>query len=130
MTTLRTLTNQHPDFYALIGPFLANRAVVTHIGDKIWDDDDKTWIIAIDGGQVTGFVGIRTSHGLAHIESCYTTTGDDKLATRLVTTAIKHANPSPCAAVVLKEHAGPYLKAGFTVAGETARFDKLVRSSK
>lgn len=127
--TITALTSDDPDFYPLIGPFLANRDVFRAVGDKIWDDPGKTWLVARGPhGTVTGFIGVRTARGgLTQFESCYTVEADSALARRLVQDALDRISPSPAAAVVLR---GPmleaYLAAGFTEVGEgTVRFAKI-----
>jgi len=50
-----TLTNQDAGFYQRMGPFLANRAVIKAIGYALYDDDGKTWHIALKDDHVTGF---------------------------------------------------------------------------
>lgn len=55
------MTNQHPDFYHICGPFLARREIAREIGEGIllngviWDDDEKQWFVALDGSTVAGF---------------------------------------------------------------------------
>lgn len=55
------MTNKDPDFYRLIGPFLARRDIAKEIGagsildGVIWDDDGKQWFVALQNGKVVGF---------------------------------------------------------------------------
>lgn len=53
--TVRRLSNTDPAFYPLLGPFLARREVVKEIGGPVWDEDDKTWFVALVHGEVAGF---------------------------------------------------------------------------
>lgn len=53
------LTNQSPEFYPLMGPFLSRRAIAKEMGGPIWDDDGKIWFVAVDRGKVAGFAAIR-----------------------------------------------------------------------
>lgn len=125
-STLRTLTNTDADFYPLLGPFLARRDVARYVGGEIWDDDDKTWIVATsDDGHVLGFIGERTSGGLVHVESCYVVGDDPRMAGRLVRAAVKAVEPSPCVTIVRHEHVDAYRQVGFVVVSETANFSKL-----
>lgn len=57
--TLRRVTNRDKAFYPLMGPFLSRRAIVKEIGAPIWDDDNKTWYVALDGRNVAGFAAVR-----------------------------------------------------------------------
>jgi ribosomal protein S18 acetylase RimI-like enzyme len=58
---IQRITNEHADFYVLMGPFLAKRAIAKEIGDGvladgvIWDDDGKQWFIAMQEDEVAGF---------------------------------------------------------------------------
>lgn len=54
------ITNEHPDFYPLIGPFLSRRWVVKAYGDTLWDDDGMTWAVARteEGSKVMGFAAL------------------------------------------------------------------------
>jgi GNAT superfamily N-acetyltransferase len=56
-------TNKDECFYGLIGPFLARREIEREIGYKIYDDDEKQWLIAIDTDPVT--------HNIRVIGFCY-----------------------------------------------------------
>lgn len=48
------LTNAHPDFYRLAGPFLGSRDVEREVGGRLYDDDGKTWFAVIEGGRAAG----------------------------------------------------------------------------
>jgi len=53
------ITNEHADFYPLIGPFLSRRHVVKAYGDTLWDDDGMTWAVArTTEGKVMGFAAL------------------------------------------------------------------------
>lgn len=125
------LTNTDPDFYRLIGPFLANRTVHKALGGIPWDDDTKTWIAALaPDGTVTGFAAV-TAHGrTTAVESLYTTTGDTRLAARLVAAAVKRFGTGrTLTATVRHEHTTAYTKAGFTTVSETVNFAKMTREA-
>lgn len=69
---IQVMTNKDDGFYELMGPFLANRAVVKDLGYPIYDDNDKTWFIAIEGKSVVGFCYRQeTKAGKYQIGSCY-----------------------------------------------------------
>lgn len=132
-TELTTLTNQHADFYRLLGPYLGSREVHKQVGGAIYDDDGKTWIVATDDGQVTGFIGIlsggRAGRGMAVAESCYLADeGDSALLAILIRAAVATAAPTPVRATVRKDREAAYTSAGFTVAGATKGYVKLIHS--
>lgn len=46
-------------FYPLLGPFLAQRAIVREVGAPLWDDVGKRWFIALTAaGEVVGFAAL------------------------------------------------------------------------
>ena len=54
------LTNANPEFYPLVGPWLARREIVEELGGPVWDDDDKHWIIAHNEKDgLLGMVAVR-----------------------------------------------------------------------
>lgn len=72
MGTIIQKTNKDKDFYQLLGPFLAKREVEHEIGYKIYDDDDKIWLIEIENKSVLGFCYIfKKSKSHYQIGSCY-----------------------------------------------------------
>ncbi|MFC6080887.1 hypothetical protein [Sphaerisporangium aureirubrum] len=125
-TTLATMTNADPRFYTLLGPYLARRDVHRQVGGPIYDDDNKTWIIATDNGAVTGFIGIRSQGGVV-AESCYLVDENDTdLLALLIRAALACVAPTPVRATVRHARAAVYTSAGFTEAGRTNGFAKLV----
>lgn len=72
MLKIIRLTNRDPRFYPMLGPFLARRDVEKEIGYKVYDDDGKEWLIAVDDGQVAGFCYLwPRPKGRYQIGSCY-----------------------------------------------------------
>ena len=66
--TVRVLTRHDPEFYPLVGPFLARREIVAETGAPLWDDDGKLWWVALDGDAVIG-VAAATDRG-AYVQFC------------------------------------------------------------
>ncbi|MGV9267454.1 hypothetical protein ACWDRR_22635 [Kitasatospora sp. NPDC003701] len=118
---LLVLTNENPNFYRLVGPFLANRAVHESLGGVPWDEPGKTWIIALaSDGTVDGFIGLTAPGraGASRVESLYTPPGRHSVAPRLVEAAVKEAGGRPLDATVARPKADAYLAAGFTLVRE------------
>lgn len=69
---LKRLTNNHRAFYPTLGPFLSRRAIVKEIGGPIWDDDNKTWWVALRGKTVLGFAAARDDTRHITFQSAYT----------------------------------------------------------
>jgi len=66
------LTNQDKSFYSTLGPFLARRDVEREIGYKIYDDDGKVWITALELKKVVGFCYLwEKTKAHYQIGSCY-----------------------------------------------------------
>lgn len=121
-----TVTNTDPTFYPLLGPFLSRRAVVKAVGDTIWDDDTKTWCVAVTTDrEVLGFAALNTRGRRWLAESLYTLPGYEQLGERLVHAVLKHAAGSPLHATVRPTVLAAYQQAGFVEVDRTARFVKL-----
>lgn len=65
------MTNQDPEFYATMGPFLSRREIVAENGAPIWDDDGKEWFVARRGRKVVGFAAIKPHAGHLSLVSAY-----------------------------------------------------------
>jgi len=53
-------SNADESFYDMLGPFLSRREIVKELGFPVWDDDDKSWLVAIDPNHgPVGFVAWR-----------------------------------------------------------------------
>jgi GNAT superfamily N-acetyltransferase len=67
-----TLTNEHPDFYPMLGPFLARRAIAQEMGGPLWDDDGMQWFVALSPeGKVLGFAALRQKAGRIEFDSAF-----------------------------------------------------------
>lgn len=53
------LTNQDPEFYRIVGPFLSRREIVAELGAPVWDDDGKRWWVAVADEAVLGLVALK-----------------------------------------------------------------------
>lgn len=70
--SLVQMTNEDAEFYCLIGPFLARRAIAKAYGDRLWDEDGDRWFVARTrlGGKVMGFVVLRAKPRSLAIQIC------------------------------------------------------------
>jgi GNAT superfamily N-acetyltransferase len=64
---ITTMDNEHPDFYATVGPFLSRREIVKEQGAPIWDDDGKEWFVARLGRNVVGIAAIKDIPTADHV---------------------------------------------------------------
>lgn len=103
------MTNSHPDFYRLIGPFLAKRSIAKEIGGTlldgvIWDDDEKQWFVALQDGAVAGFATMLPPNTAQTILFCEAYVlpeyRDHGLYTRLLDERLAHC-PAECSIRIL-----------------------------
>lgn len=66
MIFVEEISRSKPDFYNLMGPFFGSRSVAKEIGINVYDDADKQWFAAFDGGLI-GFASYR--NGV--VSDCY-----------------------------------------------------------
>lgn len=66
-----TITNQDERFYLMLGPFLAHRSIEKEIGGRMYDDDGKTWFVALENGVVVGFCAGIMRGKEVHFQSAY-----------------------------------------------------------
>lgn len=120
--TVRQMTNQDPDFYAVVGPMLARRDIVAELGSPVWDDDDKTWQIALTEKQeVLGMVGVRNGE----VCSFYVTPGSRGLS---IGYAILHRAITKCEATkatVSDASLALFEQAGFVETGRRGRYHAM-----
>ncbi|MFB8236305.1 hypothetical protein ACFC58_07095 [Kitasatospora purpeofusca] len=123
---LLTLTNEDERFYPLLGPFLARREVHKALGGPPFDDDAKTWTVALaPEGTAIGFVGVTRTGAL---ESLYAVPSErDTLYPLLVRAAVRAAGDRALHATVTRERTDAYLSAGFAITAQLVNFDKLAR---
>lgn len=125
------LTNTDKRFYLTLGPFLANRDVVKQVGGPIWDDDTKTWLVAVDKRtkKVLGFVAVAARGARVIVESLYVRDGLDRVAAELVGGAVARFGGRDLTAMVAHPRVSAYTAAGFTVTQETVNFAHLARKA-
>lgn len=70
---IKVMTNKDEDFYKYMGPFFGSRKVAKELGMPLWDDDERTWIIAFDNDKVVGFCSFvkHKSQNKATLKSGY-----------------------------------------------------------
>lgn len=128
------ITNEHPDFYPLIGPFLSRRHVVKAYGDTLWDDDGMTWAVARteEGGQVMGFAALtpRKNGFLLCNDYVLPEYRDERNTVQCqVIDALLEQNPDTVFATVTAEEAEQefYRARGFVFARRKGRFIQMER---
>jgi GNAT superfamily N-acetyltransferase len=122
---IRELTNTSPEFYPLIGPFLARRDIVAELGGHLWDDDDKTWFVAIQGDrEVIGFCAARSAPGgKTTFQSAYVLPPHRRHGVyRRLWKARRKRFPGPAQATCTASALGMFTAQGWTVTGERGRY--------
>lgn len=71
--TIVEITNEHPNFYRWIGPFLGSREVHAELGGPVYDDVGKRWWVAFDTAahDVLGFCALTVVGPTVHLGSAY-----------------------------------------------------------
>lgn len=124
------LTNTDARFYPLIGPFLGRREVAADLGGRLWDDDGKTWWVAVDTKtRVLGFcaarpVGAWTVYGSAYVTPDHRRKG---VYTRLVAARDAAVGTVPTRATCTPASLPTLLKAGFVIAGAKGSYTRVER---
>jgi GNAT superfamily N-acetyltransferase len=126
---IRKLTNRDDGFYALVGPFLARRSVVAEIGGALWDDDDKTWFVAIADGEAVGFCAARQTSTGTMFQSAYVVPGHRRegIYKALLDTR-DEAYPGPAKATCSPTSLPALLRRGFAETGRRGRFVRVART--
>jgi hypothetical protein len=121
------MTNRTRGFYALLGPFLARREVVAEVGGHMWDDDDKTWFVAVDGKTVVGFCAARpAAKGVTSYLSAYVAPSSRRAGVyRVLWQARRDAFPGPARATCTAGSLPVFLAAGWVATGAKGRFTKV-----
>lgn len=130
-TDIRVMTNTTRGFYTLIGPYLARRSIVAELGGQLWDDDGKTWFVALDGRAVLGFCAAQpAAGGKVTYQSAYVLPEHRRRGVyRALWQARRDRFPGPAQATCTAVSLPLYLAAGWTVAGERGSYRRVVSPS-
>lgn len=132
MKTIR-LTNADPEFYRLLGPFLARRDVAREVGAPLWDEDGKAWVVITgDDGHVAAFGAIVSGKGHVRFTSDYVLPAHRSkgLHRRLIRERLKATEGTPAVAVCSPKGLRAYLAEGFEPVRERGRFTEVRRAGK
>lgn len=107
------MTNQHKHFYEYMGPYFGSRKVERITGDRMYDDDNKTWFLTLDNKKnVLAFLSISDSI----IKNIY---GDsDSSLQELLSMAYDKTKKS----IVSSVYRDYYIKCGYTITEDKNRF--------
>ena len=122
------MTNQDPDFYRIVGPWLSRREIVDELGGPVWDDAGKEWIIAHGAGGPLGMVAFH--EGM--VCSLYVSPGQrGQLAgTTMVLRLVFRHGHGALRAVATEASRGLFAECGFKEEGRRGRYYLMVRQPK
>lgn len=124
------MTSASPEFYPLLGPFLSRRAVTAELGGPVWDDDGKTWIVAVSAGEVAGFCAAVPAAKYVLFCSDYVLPGFRRRSVyRRLAAARDEMFPGAARAVVTSPALHCYLESGFTVVRPRGRYTEVRRDA-
>jgi GNAT superfamily N-acetyltransferase len=125
--------NHQPGFYALLGPYLSRRNIVADLGGSVWDDDGKTWYVAmVTGGAVAGFcAALATGERQARYASDYVLPAHRRRGVYRDLFAAREEDWADCTVAATVTAAGMplYLAAGFTAVRPQGRYTAMTRDA-
>lgn len=124
---VRLMTNRQGGFYEALGPFLSRRDIVKELGGPVWDDDGKTWSVAISGGKAIACVGVMSD---GKVQSLYVIPERRRegIATRLLEKALA-TSASPAFTATATAASVPVFEGhGFTKIGERGCYTLMERT--
>jgi GNAT superfamily N-acetyltransferase len=126
--SIRVMTNRTRGFYTLIGPYLARRDIVAEMGGHLWDDDDKTWFVAVAGRAVLGFCAARPAAGgkTTYLSAFVLPEHRRQGVYRALWAARREQFPGAAQATCTAASLPLYLAQGWAVAGEKGSYRRVV----
>lgn len=123
---IRLMTNRQGGFYELLGPILSRREVVKELGGPIWDDDGKTWSIAISQSKIVGCVGVLAGK----VQSLYVVPDRRRegIATRLLEKALATASAEKFTTTATPLSVPAFAAQGFVAVGERGCYTLMERA--
>lgn len=118
------ITNEHPDFYRLIGPFLSRREIAKEMKGPIWDDDGKIWFVAFVENEVAGFATMIKKPSAIQFEEAYVLPSyrEQGIHNTLIQERVKHCPEGTTIQVLIFKKALPeYLSRGFQLKKEVGK---------
>lgn len=132
--TIVETDNTAPDFYRLVGPFLGSRDVHRELGGPVYDDPGKLWWLAMLGGAVVGFCGLRVEGRVVKLCSAYVVPHARRSGVyeQLFQTRLTQALQLdlPIRGTVRPAAAALFLRHGFRIIRETANYATIERAPK
>jgi hypothetical protein len=116
---MEEISRLRPDFYSLMGWFFGSRQVAKEVGINIYDDQDKRWFVAFEGGRIIGFASLKGRL----VSDCYVVPSKRNAGVfRGILTMIEIASSGPLAANCTKASRKAFANAGFVEVRKTKNF--------
>lgn len=119
-----TMTNTHPDFYRLAGPFLSRREIAKELGGPVWDEDGKMWFLAMDGEKAVGFATMTVKNTNISFDEAYVWPAyrNQGIHTALIEERLAHCPPgSTIELLIFNKSVNEYKQRGFSVKREVGK---------
>lgn len=124
---IRRLTRTDPDFYCVLGPFFGNRAIAKELGLPLYDDPDRTWMVAWIGDQAVGCSSLtmKGSHAVfksGWVHPAYRQRGVYNALFEARLALAQASGVTQITATVTDQSKNTHLRHGFSVIGHRGRY--------
>ena len=128
---IRVIDHDEPDFYPLIGPFLARREIALEVGSPLWDEPGKHWLVALRDGRVVGLCAwLRQRHHVrllsAYVVPEYRRQG---VYAALFASRLEAVGAIDLRSTVTPASLGTFLRAGFRIDRRRGRYAFVHRAA-
>lgn len=126
--SIERMTNSDPQFYGVMGQYIARRDIVGELGAPIWDDDDKLWFVAFGQHGVAGFAAARIDGAVVKLSSAYVMPGARRsgVYSALIEARIDWARGAAVVAVATPASAPILARRGFVKTRSKGRFAVMI----
>lgn len=114
---IEKMSQSDEGFWILMGPFFASAKVKRDLGIAMSSDESYRWIIALEKGEMVGFVAIVPGKGCEQVKHLYSTNSDSAVLAKLLKAATKTKQRK--LATVLPEDLPLWEAHGFINTGKT-----------
>jgi GNAT superfamily N-acetyltransferase len=116
---VREIPRSGKAFYVLFGPVFGSRKIAKEVGVHAYDDEDKQWVSAFDGGKMVGWCSVRGRV----ISDCYVMPEyrSRGVFAKLLSHVVR-AYPTPLRATCTNASLGVFRKAGFKPVRKTTNY--------
>jgi hypothetical protein len=126
---IRILSDDDPDFYRFVGPFLGSRAITKELGGPVWNDPGKLWFVALDRRQPIGICASVREGKRVRLCSDYVIPSrrGEGVYRDLFAARLRALSGEPMIATATDASIGTFLKNGFRAKAKRGRFTVVER---